>query len=67
MGQKFHIRSELGEHIKWNPEGRRIKSLSNPIHVDSNSCLNWSQEIPVFDYLAKSVNLAIHYEIEVHF
>ena len=63
VGQKFNIRSDLGEHIKWDDENRKIR-LGNPVQVDSNSCLNWSQEIPVFDYLAKSVNLAIHYEIE---
>ncbi len=63
MGQRFHIKSELGESILWTKKDDKVE-FTNPITVSSDNCLRWKQEIPVFDYFAKSVNLAIHYEIE---
>ncbi len=63
IGQNFHIQSELGEDIVWNQDGDRAQ-FTNPIKVTSDNCLRWKQEVPVFNYFAKSVNLVIHYEIE---
>ena len=67
VGQKFHIKSELGENILWTKEegkeGKKIE-FTNPITVSSDNCLRWKQEVPHFDYFAKSLNLVIHYEIE---
>ena len=63
IGQQFHIKSELGEDILWTREGDKVE-FTNPVKVSSDNCLRWKQEIPFFDYFAKSVNLVIHYEIE---
>ena len=70
IGQKFHIKSELGDDVVWVKEienGNKKKftvKLTNPVQVTSDNCLRWKQEVPVFDYFSKSVNLVIHYEIK---
>ncbi len=66
--EKFHISSELGQTVFTTVSDREGKpqstEISNPIVVNSNHCLRWSQLIPVFDYLAPSVNVVLHYEIK---
>lgn len=68
--EKFHISSELGSNILWSKDGKRSdeankKSLVyNPITVNSANCLRWSQSVPVFDFLAPSMNIALHFQIE---
>ncbi len=68
--EQFHIRSELGSDIMWTRDGERANEnnqsshIFNPITVNSGNCLRWTQNVPVFDYLASSVNIALHFEIE---
>ena len=58
-GQEFYIRSELGQNTLTGGEKGNLK-----FKVTDSNCLRWKQEVSVFDYFAKSVNLIIHYEIE---
>ncbi len=68
--ERFHIRSELGSNIMWRQDGERAQetnqrsNIHNPITVNSGNCLRWTQVVPVFDFLAPSVNIALHFEIE---
>ncbi len=68
--EKFHIKSELGSNIMWAKDGERADETNrrshvyNPITVNSGNCLRWTQVVPVFDYLAPSVNIALHFEIQ---
>ncbi len=66
--EKFHVQSELGHTIfltENDEKGKpRTTEISNPITVNSNNCLRWSQLIPVFDYLAPSMNVILHYEVK---
>jgi len=61
--EKFNISSELGERLIVS-ELKDEKYNSNPVTVNSGNCLRWSQYIPKFDFLAPSVNVALHFEIE---
>jgi hypothetical protein len=61
--ERFNIRSELGGDIEWAQRGEDTQ-ISNPVVVNSDNCLEWSQSIPYFDYFAPSNNLVLHYEIE---
>ncbi len=68
--ERFHIKSELGSDIMWMRDGERADETNrqshvyNPITVNSGNCLRWTQQVPVFDFLAPSVNVALHFEIE---
>lgn len=62
--EKFHVQSELGQNIYLTSDRNRSGEVSNPITVNSENCLRWNQYVPVFDYLAPSVNIVLHYEIK---
>ncbi|MCB0377789.1 MAG: hypothetical protein KDD33_04790, partial [Bdellovibrionales bacterium] len=62
VGEKFHVSSELGQNVFDTEKGRT--QVSNPITVNSQQCLVWHQPIPVFNLLAPSVNIVLHYKIE---
>jgi hypothetical protein len=64
--EKFYIKSELGENIFKREDDDSISDtkISNPIKVNSNNCLRWMQNVPFFDFIAPSINIVLHYEIE---
>lgn len=60
--QKFHLSSELGDKIYEGAD--QSSGVANPITVNGGNCLRWSQYIYPFDYLAKSKNIVLHYQVQ---
>lgn len=62
--ERFHISSQLGDEINEADTDNTILQQTNPISVNQNHCLKFSQFIPDFNFLANSYNLVLHYKIE---
>ncbi|MEM7647138.1 MAG: hypothetical protein AAF203_09530, partial [Pseudomonadota bacterium] len=50
--EKFHVESELGVAGSFSPD------------PDDNNCIYFQQEVPVFNYLAGSRNIILHFKVK---